>query len=1446
MSTPQTPQFVVGIGASAGGLNALERFFDNLPADTGMAFVVIQHLSPDFKSLMDELLARHTELPIHPVEDGMPVEPDNIYLIPPKKEMIVSDGRLLLSDRERQPELTLPIDMFFRSMAQDFGRRAVAIVLSGGGTDGSRGIRDVHRAGGVVIVQDPATAQFDGMPRTAREVGVAEWILAPEDMPRAILDHARSRRLAQRDHQPHAQAANGLEAVYQMLQDEFGIDFTHYKPSTVTRRIERRVALARSSNVDEYVARLRQERDELDVLYRDLLIGVTRFFRDQEAFEVLEQQVLPELLAREPRDVPLRLWVAGCATGEEAYSLAIVLRDLMSRLGERRLQIFATDVHRESIERASRGIYDADALVNVTKERLGRYFLRMGDAYQVVADLRQMVVFAQHNVIKNAPFTRVDLVTCRNLLIYLQPAAQQKVLSLFHFALKRGGVLFLGPSETAGNPAGPIARDFEIVDKHWRLYRKQTDARLPVDLRTAPAVTQVEPRQLLHPLGPPGAAGGRYPLAQLLGVYDALLDDVMPPSFLVTDRGELVHAFGGASRFLQPRDGRQDLGLVDLVDGELRMVLVGGLKRALHESTALVFRGVRIETPLLNGERGDGGSSGVGAGGGGAGAGNVYQITIRRVRSRGGGTPHLLVSFDSSEGAARPAPRSSENEIDLDQISREQLRGLEAELDHTKENLQAAIEELETSNEELQASNEELQASNEELQSTNEELQSVNEELYTVNAEYQRKIGELTELANDMDNLLASTEVGTVFLDRQLKIRKFTPQIAETFSLLPHDVGRPIETFAHKMDHPELVDDLKRVLGEGEPIERELRGVRGKSFFVRILPYRAKGAIDGVVLTIIDVSGLKAAEDALFHERYLLNSLLATVPDAIYFKDLTGRFIRVNRAMADRLGLENPGDAEGKNALELADPELASSMRGQDEAVLRSGEPQHYSLEKRSVRRAATPDAPDERGPSRARDRWELVTRLPLRDAEQRIVGIIAISRDVTEQKHAEEDIRQAVRRRDQFLAMLSHELRNPLGAIVTATALLRGEHHPPTRSVLDDPAVGEARRERCLAILERQSQQMARLLDDLLEASRVTQDRVELKKEIVPLDRVIREAVEAARGQLDAHQIALDLALDPQPALVDGDPARLQQIVVNLLSNSAKYTPRGGHVRIAMDRQDGVAIVRVADDGAGIPVDMLEAVFDLFVQSRRTLDRAAGGLGVGLTLARALTRLHGGTVTAHSDGEGKGSEFVLRLPLVDGPRAAAASGGAPQAAPEPSPDPDGRAGAERREASELPAGAASVEGGAHCVLPEGGTVVVVEDNADSREMLCVLLEMSGFTCRSAENGSAALRLIDEVRPDVAILDVGLPEMDGFELAQRIRRVHPPGQMCLIALTGYGQPADRALAHEAGFDAHLVKPVQPEPLLALVKSFRLPRPVAAEDSPGREPARSAEAAEIVS
>jgi len=1343
---PGAPRLVVGIGASAGGLDPLVRFFDHLPKDTGMAFVIVQHLSPDFKSLMDELLARHTPLPIHLVEDGMLVEADHVYLIPAKKEMIISGGRLLLGDRGRPQDLTLPIDVFFRSLAQDCGPHAVSIVLSGGGSDGSRGICDVHHAGGLVLVQDLESAQFDGMPRAAREAGVADALLEPQEMPRALLEHAERRAAARAAAGPASAAPaplQGLDAVYRMLQEEFGIDFTHYKPSTVTRRIERRLALARSQDLEEYLRRLRNEREELDALYRDLLIGVTRFFRDPEAFALLEQRILPELMARTPPEAPLRLWVAGCATGEEAYSLAIAVQDLMARVGERTVKIFATDVHRGSLEKAAAAIYDDEALANVSPERLARYFTRAGSNYQVVPDLRQMIVFAQHNVIRDAPFTRLDLITCRNLLIYLQPAAQQRCLSFFHFALRQGGALFLGPSETLG----PLAHGFEILDKHWQLYRKQGESRTSVDTRRPAA--SADPRLS----APPATPAPRQSLAQLLGTYDALLDEVMPPGLLVSESGELVHVFAGGSRFLRMPDGRQGLGVLELVRGELKMILAGALKRALREPSAIVFKGVRA-----GGEEDDA----------------SYRVTVRAVRGRSGSAPHVLVSIEPMHGEGqRPAP--AEKQIDLDQVSREQLAALESELGHTKENLQAAVEQLEASNEELQASNEELQASNEELQSTNEELQSVNEELYTVNAEYQRKIAELTELTNDMDNLLASTEVGTIFLDGQLRIRKFTPQVAQTFSLVPHDVGRPIDAFAHKMDHPELVEDLRRVLATGQPVEHDLLDLQGKAFFLRLLPYRVKGSIDGVVLTLIDVSGLKQAEDALFHERYLLNSLLRTVPDAIYFKDARGRFIRANHAMGVRLGLADPAEAVGKTALDLPDRETALALHREDEVVMQTGQAQHYRLERR-----AGGDGQEE---------WDLVTRLPLLDREEHIVGAIAIFRDVTEQKRAEFKIQEAVRRRDQFLAMLSHELRNPLGAIVTATALLH-----------EGAAAGQDRGP-VIAVLERQSRQMARLLDDLLEASRVTQNKIELRRQVLDLRDIAGDAADAVRASMEAQGLTFTTELATEPLPIDGDPARLQQVQVNLLSNAAKYTPAGGHVHLRLERVGREAVIRVQDDGVGIPEDMLASVFDLFVQSTRTLDRAAGGLGVGLTLVRSLVEMHGGTVAARSEGEGRGSEFIVRLPL-------ASAGTLPAALPE--------------AARQAPASRTA-------------TVVVVEDNADSREMLCTLIEGAGFACHTAGNGVAALALVDRVHPDIVILDVGLPEMDGFEVAQRIRANPEHAGVRLIAVTGYGQASDRDASHRAGFDSHLVKPVQVDQLLTLL--------VEMQEAGGDGDARPAPAAE---
>ena len=1313
------PPYVVGIGASAGGLEALQHFFDNVPADTTMALVVVQHLSPDFKSLMDELLGRHTRLPIHLVEDGMQVEPGHVYLIPPKKEMIISGGRLLLSERDRAQELSLPIDVFFRSLGQDCETRAIAVVLSGSGSDGSRGVCDVHEAGGLVIVQDVDSAQFDGMPRTARETGAADWVLDPQHMPHVIEQHiARGGKPPVVVPPPGSAQAEAFADVYRMLERDFGLDFTHYKPSTITRRIERRLRLARTEDIEQYVTRLRGDRNELDVLYRDLLIGVTRFFRNDEAFAVLQGQVFPELLDEVTHDKPLRVWVAGCATGEEAYSIAMLLHELTADRPDRPFKIFATDVHRGSLELASRAFYSEDALRNLSPARRERYFARVGGGYQLVPELRQSIVFAQHNVIKDAPFTRVDLISCRNMLIYLQPTVQQKVLAQFHFALDRGGIMFLGPSESPG----ALAKDFAVVDRAWRIYRKYSDVRIPIDPRLQPRSRQ--PRPPAAPL----ATGS----AHLVAAYDALLDEVMPPSLLINERWELVHAFAGASKFLKPRDGRPSSDVASQVGDELARVFVGGLRRALLSDHAIVFRHVRA----LPGDDD-----------------TQFHVSLRRIVPKSPSAPHVLVSFEPVDAAQTREPLT-QTEIGLDDMRREQVGDLQTELAYTKENLQAAIEQLEMGNEELQASNEELMSSNEELQSTNEELQSVNEELYTVNAEYQSKIAELTELTNDMDNLLASTDIGTIFLDGKLRIRKFTPQVADAFNLLPQDVGRSIESFTTTLDVPDLASLLRRVVDTGERIEREVCDRTGHPLFMRILPYRAKGGTAGAVVTFVDVTSLKAAEDALFHERFLLDSLLASTPDAIYFRDTNGRFIRVNPPAAQRLQLDDPGRALGKLPSELPAGEIAVEIHRADDEVLQTGLAKHYEVESR--RR------------SDGEVDWYVATRMPMLDEGQHVIGMIGVARDVSAQKRAEQDIQQAIRRRDEFLAMLSHELRNPLAAVVSAIELLKS----------DGDAIG---RPRLVDILDRQTQQMARLLDDLLDASRVTHNKIELRRQRIELREIVEEAIAAARPAIAArrHELAIEIERCALP--VDGDPARLQQVYVNLLTNATKYTPERGHISVRVSREQGQAVVRVRDDGMGIAPGMLDAVFELFVQSYRTLDRAQGGIGVGLTLARALVELHDGTIEAASEGEGKGATFVVRLPLALG---------------EPPHEVAKRT---------KPRGAG------------GRRVLVVEDNEDARDLMCHMLARAGWECRAAADGLAALALVDGFRPHAAIIDVGLPGIDGFEVARRIRRDPQHTHATLVAVTGYGQPKDRSAAMEAGFDTHIVKPVKLDELLRLIE-----------------------------
>lgn len=952
---------IVGIGASAGGLEALETLFQRMPLDTGMAFVVLQHLSPDHESHMASLLARQTQLPIRVAQDGMRVEPNQIYLNPPKKDLILSEQRIRLTDQERKRGLTLPIDHFFHSLAHDVGRCAVGVVLSGTGSDGSRGVRAIHEAGGLVIAQSEETSKFNGMPRNAQRTGCVDLILPPEEIPDALLHYASKQgRQALRGGVAHEFPPDSAELsrVYKLLRMDCGIDFSLYKPSTVMRRLERRRLLQNGESLESYIDRLTTDRGELSALHHDLLIGVTHFFRDKDAFNRLALKVISPILAR-PGDDEVRVWVAGCATGEEAYSLAMLFREQMELTGRHRsVRIFATDVHRASLDFASAGLYREESLAELSGERRSRFFTKVRDRYQVSSDLRKMVVFAPHNIISDAPFTRLDLVTCRNLLIYLQPIAQKKALSLFHFGLKTGGALFLGPSETPGD----LQAEFEPLDKHWRIYRKRRDVHLPPDLRLTFDNRASTPRQALRPQLDAQPVNE----SQLVALYDRLLGRYLPPSILVDENGNILHVFGGAEAYLRTRGGRPTSNLLELIAKELRAPLNSAMRHAANDGKTVRYSGLRLRETSDN---------------------ETLRLVVEPISDPATGALHMLVSFEKLEA---PAQRAAEViDLPLEQIPSGQISILEAELRRTRENLQATIEALETSNEELQAANEELVASNEELQSTNEELHSVNEELYAVNAEHQRKITELTELTDDMDNLLQSTDVGVIFLDAELCVRKFTPRMASAFHLLPQDIGRPLDSFANILDDNQLLNDLREVLRSEQPVEREVRDREGRSYFLRILPYRTKTGAEGVVLTLIDIDVLKRQEEDVRR----LSEIVESTDVAIIGANLAGKIEHWNGGAA-RLFRYTSDEVVGRHVSVL----FPADDRAEIDALLESV---------RGGLTAQSIELPSVRGGDAASlfARW---TVSAVRNRSGEVVGLSLVGYDLTDRKQTEDSLAES------------------------------------------------------------------------------------------------------------------------------------------------------------------------------------------------------------------------------------------------------------------------------------------------------------------------------------------------------------------------------------------------------------------------------------------------------
>ncbi|MCW8931944.1 MAG: PAS domain-containing protein, partial [Gammaproteobacteria bacterium] len=814
------------------------------PNNSGLAFVVIQHLSPDYKSLMVELLSKSTEMPVCRAKSGMTIEKNHVYLIPPKHDLTVFHGKIILIEQKRESGIiNLPIDIFFKSLAEDQRSRAIAIVLSGTGSDGMRGIKSIKENGGMVMVQDALSAKFDGMPRSVISTGLADFILSTEEMPDKLINFIKHPYSSPKDSSRLLLSdEDGLTRIFYLIREKCKVDFTFYKPSTFLRRLERRMAVNQVSDLEDYVQMLEQYPAEVNSLFRELLISVTQFFRDREAFEQLGNKWLPKLFEKKSND-EIRIWIPGCATGEEAYTFAIVCREVMDKLNlSKDVKIFATDVDQNALQRASTGTYPESIMADLQPELVNKYFFSRDDGFQIARTIREMVVFAKQDLLKDPPFTNIDLVSCRNLLIYFQPVLQKKAMEMFNFSLNPEGILFLGSSETTGE----LSHFFKVLDPKEKIYASKGKRHTPLGSE------QLE-KYANHPVS---RSSTKYEFSRFQNnvtddkVLERFLESItnkyIPLTLVVNEMLEILHVFGETSQYFALPSGKMENNLVKMSRKELSIPLATGVQKAFKSNEELRYSNIRLS--------GDSGSE-------------IINLHVLPLTEKHNQTPLVSVFIEHVQTKEEVTNLSSEStNFDVGKEAEQRILDLEQELQFTRENLQATVEELETSNEELQATNEELLASNEELQSTNEELQSVNEELYTVNAEHQSKIIELTELNNDLDNLLVSTDIATVFLDEALEVRKYTPQIKNFFKILESDIGRPISHILNELGNIDLLDKINRVKSTNKLFEMEVQINNGQWYQMRILPYHiAPQVFLGVVITFLSIHKIKQMQEELIN-----------------------------------------------------------------------------------------------------------------------------------------------------------------------------------------------------------------------------------------------------------------------------------------------------------------------------------------------------------------------------------------------------------------------------------------------------------------------------------------------------------------------------------------------------------------------------------------------------
>ncbi len=1372
---------IVGIAASAGGLEAFTQLLSHLPIDTGMAFVLIQHLDPNHKSLLTEILAKTTKMPVSEVYNGIVVEPNSVYIIPPNTKMTLAQGVLQLVPREKIDGKYMPGDAFFTSLAAALGSKAISVVLSGGDGDGALGSEAIRSAGGITFAQCEASAKYSSMPNTAVATGRVDFILPPQKIAEELANISRhpnvSRRVAQTVLALPA-SEDALPTIFTLLHTTTGIDFTYYKQTTINRRIERRMVLYKLERLSDYVRYLQENPAEVHALYQEILISVTSFFRDPEAYQALKEQVFPMIAKGKSVESPIRIWVSGCATGEEVYSIAICLVEFLEdvRRGERpfapTIQIFATDINEKAIEKARLGIYGQNQMVDVSLERQRRFFIQVEGGYQISKSIRERCVFARQNLIGDPPFSNLDLISCRNVLIYLELVLQKQVMPIFHYSLKPTGFLMLGTSESVGE----FSDLFALVDRKHKIYsRKLVETRLHFGLATSnyPVAKVDSDKPMNQETGD---------VVDLQTLADrVVLNRYAPVGVVISEDLEILQFRGEISPYLTPAPGQPSFNLLKMARVGLRFELRTAIHYCKRQDVS-----VRKENLQISGSNPPR-------------CVNIEVIPFKAPRAE---VRYFLVLFeDVPPRANQPSHKSRPESVELSGTDPEIFR-LKQELTATNLDLaaiqeylqsinqeqEATTQDLKVANEEILSSNEELQSTNEELQTAKEEVQATNEELKTTNEELQSRNLELHQVNNDLLNVLSSVNIPILILASDLSIRRFTPTAQRILNLIPTDVGRPLTNIRSNIDVPNLESLLLEVIDTLIVKELEVQDTDGHWYNLRIRPYRTtENKIDGAVMVLVDIDALKRSARLLESARDYAEAIVETVRSPLVVLNSDMRVITANRAFYQTFQV-TPAQTEQHLIFKLGNGQwniqaLISLIREifDHNTQLQGFEVEHV-FEKIGCRTML------------------LNARKILQGGNDQMVLLAVDDITLTKQFEAErtyllaqeQSARQSAeasnRTKDEFLSILSHELRNPLSAMLGWSQLLRRRSLEPATIT------------RGLEVIERSAQAQTQLIEDLLDISRITTGKLHLRTSLIDLVPVVEAAIEVVRLSAEAKNIQIESRLKDAIGKVLGDVDRLQQVVWNLLSNAIKFTPVGGRVEVTLSRVDTFTEIRVSDTGQGIPTDFLPYVFERFRQADGTKTRANNGLGLGLTIVRHLVELHGGTVHALSPGEGQGTTMIVRLPLN--------STLEDRILPNDSNMTD-LAGVEP-PVNDMPS-------------LEGLRVLVVDDEADMRELLMTMLKQYGAEVTALASADEALSVLT-TNPgmyDVLLSDIGMPHLDGYALIRQVRTLSAEigGQIPAAALTAYVRSEERQEALKAGFQMHIAKPVTPEHLAFMIANL---------------------------